>query len=498
MKNSLRITSIFFVSLLCIFLLTTLNYSVARILLPSFNSFDIQRICELAILLLTTILLLINIEKTSPFITNVTSRLSFLIKFSLSIILVLGITSSLIAPLPSMALLEVALDSLLFYFALFVASQSIEWREIGDKVLIGIIYFAVVTYLGYFFYFFIKLQLHQPGTRLAQFPSFMNPRVFAEFQLWTLAFLSLGWQQGRWKKPLAFLSFIVLALWWSLAIFNGSKALWLAVGFAGLAVAFIFKKASIRFLATHLFAVASLVVLAILTAGAYIVLHHKNIDLNHFFLALYSIAGSFDGRTSLWIQALALIKAHPLLGIGPMHFAYYNINGEAAHPHNAILLTACEWGIPALLIVIWLVFHAVRQWLAFCRRQLANTTLEKPSQLNLPIAFTFTLIAGLVNMQLDSALLTPLSQIMMALTLGWMLGYYLRNTKENLLTTKSTLLSRLITTGVTIASCIVIVLVVTPQLSTLSEKEINWYMARQPDQNYVYFSPRFWLQGWLQ
>ena len=54
-------------------------------------------------------------------------------------------------------------------------------------------------------------------------------------------------------------------------------------------------------------------------------------------------------------QCFHLLKNHKLLGVGPMHFAYY-YNEWASHPYYVLLMIAVEWGIPAALIATVIFF----------------------------------------------------------------------------------------------------------------------------------------------
>ena len=40
-------------------------------------------------------------------------------------------------------------------------------------------------------------------------------------------------------------------------------------------------------------------------------------------------------RVHVWLSALAMIRDHPLLGVGPDNFLYYYVNPRAIDPHNA-------------------------------------------------------------------------------------------------------------------------------------------------------------------
>jgi len=59
-------------------------------------------------------------------------------------------------------------------------------------------------------------------------------------------------------------------------------------------------------------------------------------------------------RLYLWKLAVADVVQHPLLGIGPMHYAHLP-NMMAAHPHNSVLQLAAEWGLPAAALMLVLL-----------------------------------------------------------------------------------------------------------------------------------------------
>jgi len=76
---------------------------------------------------------------------------------------------------------------------------------------------------------------------------------------------------------------------------------------------------------------------------------------------------------SLWYGALAVWKDHPLLGVGTGGFPLatketlrrhpeldYGARTLRMHPHNAYLLALARWGVPGLLILVWLLFSWVR------------------------------------------------------------------------------------------------------------------------------------------
>lgn len=73
---------------------------------------------------------------------------------------------------------------------------------------------------------------------------------------------------------------------------------------------------------------------------------------------------SDHSRFSLWLKAWDMFLQSPLLGAGPMHYAYGN-HEKAAHPHSMPLQLLAEWGLPATLLVAllcaWLVMALARR-----------------------------------------------------------------------------------------------------------------------------------------
>lgn len=71
------------------------------------------------------------------------------------------------------------------------------------------------------------------------------------------------------------------------------------------------------------------------------------------------LRGGLSNRDLLWTRSLGDLWAHPLLGAGPGHYAIYKAADHVmqAHPHNAILQWAGEWGLPAAagFSIAWLV-----------------------------------------------------------------------------------------------------------------------------------------------
>ena len=136
-----------------------------------------------------------------------------------------------------------------------------------------------------------------------------------------------------------------------------------------------------------------------------------------------TVAGRLDagsnGRAALWAAALRMIGAHPALGVGPMHYAYYPA-AEGAHPHNAVLQIAAEWGAPAALVAVALALGAGACWLRHARA--AGERGAAPREALWAAGLTAGLTAALANALVDGFVVAPTSQAVAALAVGALLA----------------------------------------------------------------------------
>jgi O-antigen ligase len=124
--------------------------------------------------------------------------------------------------------------------------------------------------------------------------------------------------------------------------------------------------------------------------------------------ALQRVVGVNDfARVYLWERALADIRAHPWLGLGPMHYALAG-NPYAAHPHNSALQVAAEWGVPTLVILSALIVAVVAaRWQDVRQR---SATESDPSAVALVAVALCAVIAGVVDSLVSGTLVMPVSQ----------------------------------------------------------------------------------------
>jgi len=127
-----------------------------------------------------------------------------------------------------------------------------------------------------------------------------------------------------------------------------------------------------------------------------------------------------SGRLDLWMSAINLAFDNVLLGIGPMHFAWYP--NTHAHPHNAILQWASEWGLITTSLFIILIVRGFYKWSSvFTSTRLSSKSADS---ININIAVFNSSIAGLSYSLFSGVIVMPMSQVMLAIVAGFMIGLY--------------------------------------------------------------------------
>lgn len=119
---------------------------------------------------------------------------------------------------------------------------------------------------------------------------------------------------------------------------------------------------------------------------------------------------SDHSRFGLWQRAWNLAVASPLLGAGPMHYAFGN-HEKATHPHSLPLQLLAEWGFPATLLIgliwVWLMLAMVRR--------LRNST---GTNLQLGIGLLACWAAVFVDSWFSGLWVMPVSQTWLVAMLG--------------------------------------------------------------------------------
>ena len=243
---------------------------------------------------------------------------------------------------------------------------------------------------------------------------FSNKRFYGQFQTITLPLLALPLLLPSTSRLMRGLVFALLCAWWLIAISGGTRGTWLGIGVAALVLAFL-GAAGRRWLVWQV---------AALCGGLFLYWLLFTVLARYLGLEIASLSSdrlttNLSGREVIWWQAWDMIRERPLLGFGPMHFADIP-NPIAAHPHQAILQWASEWGVPSALCVSLLALRGGWAALRVIHRQ---GSTGAPQDL-LRLCLFAALLGAAVQAMVDGVIVMPYSQLWLALVVGWLMALH--------------------------------------------------------------------------
>lgn len=197
---------------------------------------------------------------------------------------------------------------------------------------------------------------------------------------------------------------------------------------------------------------------------------------------------SYFGRIAHWQICLEMVRTHPWLGAGPMHYAWPPINFmPAAHPHNAFMQWLGEWGIPSTCIMSGLTIWGGSKWIM----QEEATSVTKKDSDPVQIGLIASVLAGTAYAMISGVLVMPVSQMLLVLIGGWAWGRYRHKTSRDVLSPSGfaqTVLGALLLASMTVVGSSA------RALATTDER----HSAFEEAAGRTYYSPRYWMQGYLQ
>ena len=441
---------------------------------------DEQRLAQLFLFLAFVIL----VWTTSPRHSLISAVFSLrrALRVCLVCVFVLGAISAALAPMPDQAALEWASFMMLLACTFGLAGVRRVFAERFDYCALVVVVASATVYtagvaVAYLATFIERMPLHV----WELFHGFSNLRFFGHFQSMTLPLLvvpSLLWT----LKPYQRIGLFVLSsAWWMLAIASGTRGTWLAMMVA-ITVGMICGRLGRVW-------VLKLVVCALSGFAAYFFLF--NILPPLFDISVIGLAGSrfsdissLSGREVLWRAAVDMLKAHPLLGVGPMHFSYFP-NGVAAHPHSSVLQWAAEWGTPSALLAIYCVQSSIAAMIVRIRAEAGE------SRNFLRIALLASIAAAITQSLVDGVIVMPYSQMWLAAIAGWAIGQHLEAEIDYPASRGRPYLE--IVTALFLAICGGLIMnAVYPQVLDLKEQQDAFMLGHGG-----VVQPRFWEQGRL-
>lgn len=375
---------------------------------------DLQRCIELVTLLATAVVVLSRVSKTSvPVVSGATGKL-LLAFFGL------GLVSAFAAHSFRHAVYEWTCLLLLLVLVFAIAAELardvtyiprlLHWTGIacGLYSLRLLVMYGAALASGF------QVDMHTLAV------GFSNARFLNHTQTALLPLIVLLYVQASPAGMVRKAWFALAAFWWALLFVAEARASVVAL-IIGCATALVLRRSHARqFLTTMAWTALTGVILYVvffillpLLAGLQPVGSPMNVVAR-------TAADPTSARNLLWGLALQLIASHPWLGVGPHHFAHEGATlYAAAHPHNWVLQIAVEWGIPALLCLLGVLFVGARALIRSGARIADCDRTNHQILVALQVACAAICIDGL----LSGVIVMPQSQLAIALVLGITCGW---------------------------------------------------------------------------
>lgn len=395
-----------FVTLLCLALLA--NFMVVA-------GHDHQRLVEIGTVLFGGAFILLHRGGTLPGAFRGRAGIA------LAAFFVLGIVSAALAFAPRLALFEVANFFLLYVLASATAEEIARNGQASFLAAIRALAFACAPYVFLFIVAYVGgLSLGIPLALDDFTTNFSNIRFFNHTQTSTLPLLILLCCLTPKASKLRWLWLAVTTYWWMALFATMGRGTLVGMAAGCLAVALLARKRAWPYLrAVILTAISGVLAYFLFLTVVPALLGVAGMH-SFTFAVERTAADPTSARWPLWHLAIALIKEHPWLGVGPMHFAHYT--GQlhiAAHPHDWLLQIGAEWGLPALLCLLAAVAVGGRALLR------AGARIGRDDAANQAVfsALVLGAVAILVDGLVSGIFVMPQSQLAVALYLGCAIGW---------------------------------------------------------------------------
>ena len=391
----------------------------------------------------------------------------------------LGLVSVITAAYPRFAALEWATFLLLLGLAFLLAKQAGKagfdvWaiRLIG--ALAGVIALKIMTA-----YLAAMLTIGHLDTILLFEGTFSNRRFFGQVASMVIPLLAYPLLRGDLSRGTQAALIMLLAVWWMLVIVSGTRGTWMALAVASVVLGAYAWRTCAGWLRIQMLALG----MGVLLFGMLFVWLPSLLGSGALLETRLNSLATLSGREVLWSIAWAQIQAHPWLGIGPMHLASIR-NNFGAHPHNAGLQLAAEWGIPAAVAFLLPVVIGLLCLLRRLRQQGFSTN-------PLLVCLTASLLAATAQSMVDGVIVIPYTQTLLVLVVGWTLGTYYRGGTQLSISKKS----HVVEWGAAVISMLALLALLNgdvPEVLNRAEVTQAYVDAGNP-----LVPPRYWAVGWI-
>jgi len=450
-------------------------------LISALGSYNERRAIQIGVLLLTAGSLLAFRAFRKPWLSTFL-ELPSLARWGLGAVIGLGAVSSTLAPALFSAFLEVSHFVLLFVAAGVVASAVRAAREHVEPILFGAVALSALLYAVRFFVGYgAALSLPELEIGRESLTGFKNIRFFNQYQTWTLPLLVgvIGAVPRRWRTARATV-FGLAAIWWTLIFASNVRGSVVALAIAAIGVWVLLWENSYRWLAIQ---AATLLVggvlyytLFTLASGATPQVVERLGDVGQ------------SRRLRHWKKCLHMVWNYPLLGGGPMHYAWPPFDfAKAAHPHNAFMQWLAEWGVPSTAIMSGLTVWGGWSWIQQ-EKAVAEPLISTSNAVR--VSLVAAVLAGTAHAMVSGLLVMPLSQMVLVLVGGWAWGRYRLQDQSSEVVVS--VWSQVIL-GVLLVGAMTVVGTSLRDLGTIEERRSAFLDAV----NRTNFSPRYWQQGYI-
>ena len=449
--------------------------------IPSLSPFNEKRVLQIGVLIAVAGGLLASRSARQQWLGTF-NGLPFAARWGLGGVLGLGLLSSTLAPAPFYALLDAGHFVLLFVAAGVVASEVRRAPTWTQRAILGIVAVGGGLYAVYFVVGYgAHLAVSDIKPWLEGGTNYANIRFFNHYQTWTLPLLAgivlslpRQWRFGRG------LTLGLVALWWALVFASNVRGTVVAMGVAAIGVGLLFQWRAKKWLLIQAAGV-------LFGLGLYYLLFSAGEAPRA--ADKFGDPAQYSRRLRHWRVCLEMAWAHPILGIGPMHFAWFPYPfTEPASPHSALMRGLAEWGVPSTIAMVGLTGWGGWQWMKQ-EREMESTTNGVPDAVS--VALVASVLAGAAHSMVSGLVLAPLSQMLLVLVGGWAWGRY-RHADRSIeidVSVRSHVLLGALLLGST--------LIVGGSLKDLSTIEERRSSFREATDHRNRLSPRYWAQGYI-
>lgn len=450
---------------------------------PWLLAYDEKRVAA-SFLLITIAVISACAAPVAREVSNVVATMPATVKTAIACMMILGVLTVIGSPYSLLALRELALYGLLLVLLLHVAAA---FRVFGEQLVTVLVAVLVVMSVIYVFralleYLFQVLEGDIPETIQRAF-NFSNVRFFNQTQAWTFPLLVFATLYRGFPPVLRKVAMISAVGWVMLALYGQGAGIAIAPMVGALAaISLLGWKACKPYFTRY----GLIIVAGLIAHQAVFILFPVLLGLQQSQVGMIVSDVGLSGRDMLWVSAWQQFVSAPLLGSGPI-----NLVMQSNNPHSALLQWLSEWGLISTFLVVSVLGWGLLKWTSAVKRQLLTTSEENKDMII--IALTVAMLSGLALSMVSAVIVTPFSQLLMAIVMGLALGKYQVLARQNVASTNLSYY------GVRFASTVLaavflhgILLDVLDRYHTGNGLMVNYLDRHERGER---LSPRFWMHG---